>query len=295
MPFPDRFVTVDARRVGYVDLSPDAPTGAPPLVLLHGAGMDHAELSWLPVIPVLARGRRLIAPDLPGYGESDGFGRSYDLGDMGAWLLAFLDALDLATVDVAGVSMGGGMALLLAADQPARVRRLIPVATYGIMDRAPLHPLVRLSTRMPGRSFLYDFAGRHPWAIRAGLGTAYADRGRIDAATVAAVAAVARDQASRRSFENFLRGETATGKLAGSLLGRLGSVAAPTLLVHGTRDPIVPIRHARAALRHLPDARLLELRAAHWPQREHADTFSTAATAFLDGATPVWPAGARRA
>ncbi len=282
VPFADRFVAVEGRRVGYVDEGPrDA---AVPVVLLHGGGFDHAELTWRLTLTGL-RGRfRMVVPDLPGYGESAGFGGAHDLPRLGRWLVAFLDAVGLGRVDVAGVSMGGGMALWLALEHPGRVRRLVPVGAYGLMGRVPLHPLAALALRSGLLRAVYGVAGHVRPVARLGLAMSYAEGARVTDRAVDELMAVARDQAGRRSFDGFLAAEMTAVRLRSDLRPRLGSLAAPMLLVHGTADRIVPVRHARAAARIVPGARLLEMPTGHWPMRERPEAFNAAFAAFLSGA-----------
>ncbi len=136
MDFADRFVAVDGRRVAYVD---EGPRGGVPLLLLHGGGFDHAEMTWAPTVAALRGRLRMVVPDLPGYGSSAAPERPQDLAALGRWTAAFLDAVGIAEADVAGVSMGGGMALWLGIHRPERVRRLVPVSAYGILGRLPFH------------------------------------------------------------------------------------------------------------------------------------------------------------
>ncbi|MFD5466671.1 alpha/beta fold hydrolase [Kitasatospora sp. NPDC127059] len=94
----------------------------PPLVLLHALGERAAD--WDTVLPDLAPGHRVYAPDLRGHGDS-GRTAEYDLERMREDVLAFLDALGLDRVDLVGHSMGGAVAYLLAQAAPERVNRLV--------------------------------------------------------------------------------------------------------------------------------------------------------------------------
>ncbi|PZX19951.1 pimeloyl-ACP methyl ester carboxylesterase [Palleronia aestuarii] len=273
-----RRLRVEGREAAYVE---EGPPDAAPVVLLHGGGFDHAGLTWQATIAELKDRFRLIVPDLPGYGETAGFGCPHDLTRLGHWLEAFLDAKGLDRVDLAGVSMGGGMALWLAAERPARVRRVVAVGAYGIMARAPFHALARLTFRARAGPLVYHLAGRSRLLARAGLAISYHDARRIDPEVVEELMAVSREQAKRLSFLDFLTSELGPDALATDLRPALGRVTAPVLLVHGTSDKVVPIRHARAACPLFARARLLELPTGHWPMRERPDLFNPAFAAFL--------------
>jgi pimeloyl-ACP methyl ester carboxylesterase len=114
-----------------------AGTG-PTLVLLHGAGLDDAQLSWAPVWPALTGYARLIAPDLPGYGGSPLGHTEPTLEGYRTWLLAFLDVVGIHRAVLVGLSLGGGIALRTAVDAPTRVAGLVLLAPYGVERRSGL-------------------------------------------------------------------------------------------------------------------------------------------------------------
>src|SRR5262245_58253256 len=109
----------------------------PTLVLLHGGGLDDAQLSWAPAWPALTIHARLLAPDLPGYGGSPLGRTAPTLEGYRTWLLAFLDAAGIQTAVAAGMSLGGGIALRAALDAPARIAGLVLLAPYGISPQLP--------------------------------------------------------------------------------------------------------------------------------------------------------------
>ncbi|MCX3061021.1 alpha/beta fold hydrolase [Streptomyces beihaiensis] len=113
-------------------------TDAPPLVLLHALGEDATD--WEPVLPVLARRRRVYALDLRGHGRSDWPGE-YSLELMRTDVLRFLDALGLGQVELIGHSMGGVVAYLIAQEQPERVGRLVLEDTPLPRPREPVPPV----------------------------------------------------------------------------------------------------------------------------------------------------------
>ena len=257
--------------------------GAVPLVLLHGGGFDHAGLSWGPALARLEGRVRLLAPDLPGYGESTALGPVQTIPDLAGWVLDWMDGAGIGACDLGGLSMGGGAALWLALEHPERVRRLIPVASYGMMARAPFHGLAHRAGRWKSRAFAYRAAARSDRLARIGLRLfGYADASRITAETVAELREVARIQAGRQSFSAFLKGEIERRHTTTNLTDRLPDITQPTLLIHGTRDPLVPVLNARDAAATIPDCRYLELDAAHWPIREHPDETAAAIADFLD-------------
>ena len=121
----------------------------PALVLLHGGGLDDAQLSWAPVWPALTGHARLLAPDLPGYGGSPLGHTAPTLEGYRTWLLAFLDAAGIQTAVVAGLSLGGEIALRTALDAPARIGGLVLLAPYGVSPRLPGGKIGYLAVHAP--------------------------------------------------------------------------------------------------------------------------------------------------
>ena len=109
----------------------------PALILLHGGGLDDAQLSWAPVWPALTGHAQLLAPDLPGYGGSPLGQTAPTLEGYRAWLLGFLDAAGIQTAVLAGLSLGGGIALRTALDAPARVAGLVLLAPAESVHGCP--------------------------------------------------------------------------------------------------------------------------------------------------------------
>jgi pimeloyl-ACP methyl ester carboxylesterase len=105
--------------------------GDEPLVLVHGAGTSSA--IWRRAMGPLVEGRRVVAPDVPGYGGSPPAGRGFALEEVTERLADGLEEAGVpAPYDLVGHSMGGGIAILLAARHPERVRRLVLVAPAGM-------------------------------------------------------------------------------------------------------------------------------------------------------------------
>ncbi|HEY0289471.1 MAG TPA: acetoin dehydrogenase dihydrolipoyllysine-residue acetyltransferase subunit, partial [Pseudomonas sp.] len=119
-------IEIGGRLLRYFDLG----EGGTPLVLVHGFGGDLN--NWLFNHQVLAAERRVIALDLPGHGESGKVLRVGDLDELSHSVLALLDHLDIASVHLAGHSMGGAVSLNIARLAPQRVASLVLIASAGL-------------------------------------------------------------------------------------------------------------------------------------------------------------------
>jgi pimeloyl-ACP methyl ester carboxylesterase len=168
-------------------------------------------------------------------------------GEMAAWLGGLLDAVELGPVDVLGHSLGGLVATELAMEQPDRVRRLVLVAPAGV-------PCGRgvLGRALPLVEELYD--------VRRQLPTIVGDAVRTGPVSlVHGIAYV---------WERDVRGE-------------LGAVRAPTLLVWGNRDRLVPGQVAEEWQRLLPRSRLVRLACGHVPMWEAPRELASCVLGFL--------------
>jgi pimeloyl-ACP methyl ester carboxylesterase len=127
--FENHTVKVDGYRVHYLAMG---PAGGSPVVLVHGLG-GRAE-DWWNVAPVLSKaGFRVYMPDLLGFGRSQQPADfSYSVRDQAAVVVHFMDVLGIKQADVAGWSMGGWIAQLIASDDPQRVSRLILIDSVGL-------------------------------------------------------------------------------------------------------------------------------------------------------------------
>ena len=99
-----------------------------PLILLHG-GLGSGEM-FGPVLPVLAERHLVIAPDLQGHGRTADIDRPIDVRLMADDIAVLIEHLGLDRPDVAGYSLGGGVALLTAIKYPAMIRRLVAASAY---------------------------------------------------------------------------------------------------------------------------------------------------------------------
>ena len=124
---------------GYRTNVHDHGEGGFPLMMIHGSGPGvTAWANWRLVIPELAKHRRVVAPDMLGFGYSE---RPEDqVYNRERWVkhaIGVMDELGLEQVDLVGNSFGGGLALSLAIEHPERVRRLVLMGSAGSAFRSP--------------------------------------------------------------------------------------------------------------------------------------------------------------
>jgi pimeloyl-ACP methyl ester carboxylesterase len=245
--------------------------GDEPLVLVHGAGTSSA--IWRRAMGLLVEGRRVVAPDVPGYGGSPPAGRGFALEEVTERLADGLEEAGVpAPYDLVGHSMGGGIAILLAAHHPERVRRLVLVAPAGLaaLPRALAALLGRVAEpyAIARRTLASPLAGSALVRRLALAGVAY-DGARVPPEHARAV--LASSAGATRI------GPGLASAAAADLQHALARVDAPLGLVWGEHDPVIPrrrievIRRVRpeAALRIVPDT-------AHAPMLERPEEFCAA-------------------
>lgn len=256
-PLAEGVATLDGgRTVSYAEYG---SPGGTPVVFLHGTPGSR-RLGGLFHGAARDAGVRLLAPDRPGYGESDPW-PARTLADTGAFVAAVLDAAGVRTAGVVGFSGGGPHALAAAATLGDRVRDVDVVAGT---------PPPSLGRRPPTQRALAAMAGRTPRLLRALLGgQAWVARRAPPAVVVSQYAtAEGRDALAeweaelvRRDFVEAV-GRRRSGAatefrlLAGEWEGLLDRVDRRVRLWHGGRDANVPVAGARRLSERIPDARL---------------------------------------
>ncbi len=270
-------------------LTAGPPLGtAPVLWLIHGIG-DSSQ-TWQEVVPLLADGYTVVAPDLLGHGASDKPRADYSVGGFANGVRDLMVLLGVERATVVGHSLGGGIAAQFAYQYPQFVERLVLVAAGGF--GAEVTPVLRLAA-LPGTSL--TIAASCSPLFRVPVLTAsrvLARLGLLDPSDVEEVATVwhgLRDRSTRAAFLRTLRASVDLRGQAVSSRDRLYlTERIPTLVVWGRRDPVLPVQHARAAAEALPGATVTVLpRAGHLPHRSSPEEFVRALTSFIEATAPA--------
>ena len=256
-----------------------AQAGEGPVVLLvHGLGTSS--VTWGHNIePLAAAGYTVLAPDLPGYGDSDKPRWLSYSPEAGARLIHdFLDALGVDRVSLVGNSAGGLISGLFALDHPLRVERLVLVASGGL-GRDVSWALRILSVPVLGE-LIYQ-----PMLLRM-LGVGNRLFYRPPAFPEGFLPGPERlDPESRRATIKAVRsGITLFGqKKRCRIIDRLAGLAVPIMTVWGTEDRYIPVSHAHLMSRVLPRSEVRTItECGHWPHMERADEFNALLIRFLE-------------
>lgn len=211
-----------------------AVTGDGPAVLaLHGWGAS-LDSFWPVAVSLGARGFRVYALDLPGFGQSAPPPEPWGVPEYAEFVVAYLDAQHLARVHLLGHSFGGRISLILGADYPDRVDKIVLANSAGV--RPPENPLRDVAVKaaksvlsLPGLNRLYEPVRRK----------AYEQLGATDYLEAGAL---------RETFVKVIEQD---------LLPYAMRISRPTLLIWGDRDEDTPVWQARQLEKAIPDAGLV--------------------------------------
>jgi pimeloyl-ACP methyl ester carboxylesterase len=216
-----------------------------PIVYLHSA---TGEGEGLLLLEELAADFDVVAPMFPGYGESEGIERIDDMEDAVFHLLDTFDQLGLTAPAIVGLSLGGWMAAEVATRYPERVSSLVLVNPAGLYIQG---------------AEIKDIFGRKPDEMAADL---FADQSQPMAQMMHAMADVQFENVPFEMIKPYYQTMSATARLAWDpylhdpkLRKRLHRVTAPTLVVRGVQDTLIPRQHAEAYAAEIPGARMVEV------------------------------------
>jgi pyruvate dehydrogenase E2 component (dihydrolipoyllysine-residue acetyltransferase) len=224
-PAPEK-VDVGGRRIRYLRHG----EGGEPALLLHGFGGDLG--NWLFNHEALAEGRAVYAIDLPGHGESTKDVGAGTLEELAAVAAAFLDTVGVPAVHLVGHSMGGAVALTMAAAAPERVRSMSLVGSAGLgreINGAYLDGFVAAATRN---------------ALRPHLAQLFADEKLITRQLVDDVLKYKRLEGVESALRKLHAALFPGGAQSRLLRDALASARFPTLVIWGGKDRIIPASHA---------------------------------------------------
>ena len=235
-----------------------------PLLYLHGFERHPGEASFL---TRLAAGRKVFAPEYPGWGESTGLESIHDVLDQTMFLRQLVEQFNVGPVDVVGHCLGGMFAAELAALCPQLVRKVVLIDAYGLWldDHQVPDPFVLNDRDLKAAKW-------HNIELAPATEPSFGD----DTSPDASIAALGRIQ-NLGSATKFMWPIPDRG-----LHKRLGLIKAPALVIHGASDGLVPAIYAAEFGRRIPGAKVTVMESAgHVPMLECEDAFVSAVSGFL--------------
>ncbi|MBL8697589.1 MAG: 3-oxoadipate enol-lactonase [Alphaproteobacteria bacterium] len=242
----------------------DGPADGPVVLLSNSLGTTHA--MWEPQMPALTRAFRVLRYDTRGHGHSSVPPGPYTIEALGRDALELIDRLALPRIHVCGLSMGGMVAMWLAANAPARIQRVVLANTSARIGVPEVWNRRIETVAAHGMGAIVD------GVIERWFTPGFRERERGEVARIA----------------KLLRGTDPAGYAAccaavrdSDLLDSLAPIKAATLVIAGKHDAATPPDHAKAIVARIRGARLATFDAAHLSNVECASSFTAALLDFL--------------
>ena len=272
---PLKSVMVDGQRISYLDQGQ-----GPPVLLIHGFGGSMWQ--WEHQQSALATRFRVITPDLPGSGLSDKPDIAYTPDEMLHFLTEFLDALRIPQASLVGNSMGAGLAIGMALDQPDRVSKLVLISGLPprVMDHLANPSIKRALT-----------AGTPSWLVSFGnflFGGLMVDRILKEIVydhTLLTPAVLERSNRNRQRPGLIKPLMTVGDNLPAweeRYAPRIGTITQPTMILWGEEDRVFPIKAGKLLHELIPKSAFTAIpRAGHIPQWEQPEPVNAYLRSFL--------------
>lgn len=232
----EKYCSVDGKTIKYLDEG----TGDC-IVLIHGLGGHSGR--WEKVIPELSKSYRVIAPDLPGFGDSDKprYGFDYSVPSFSEFLNDFMKGLDIRKASIIGSSMGGYIAAYFASEHPEKTQKLVLVSPAGLSRRATPEAM----------SYMNAVYFPNEENAKSALEELFYDKHSVDVEMVEDFVSRMKNDDSKNayfsSFFNLSRNH--------EFEERLGKIKSPSLIVWGEEDEIIPCEYAEEYVSMIPNSK----------------------------------------
>jgi pimeloyl-ACP methyl ester carboxylesterase len=272
---PPSFVEVAGRSLAYDEVRPAQPKGT--IFLLTGLGSKRQ--AWRNQLPVFGKEYRTLALDFRDVGDSERVDQPYTVADLADDVAGVARALQIPRVHVIGISLGGFVAQNVALRHPDQVEKLILVSTSagGATHVAAEASILALLTMQTGvgadararsvysRIMSPAYIGTHPEAL---------------------------DEVAEVALYHPFTPETYQRQLVAAIgqdvAAQVGNIIAPTLVIHGDADPLVPPQNGDYLARTIPGAKHIVYHGVgHIPILECEEAFDRAVLAFLNVEDPL--------
>lgn len=258
----DNFIQVDGNKIRYLE-SGDSKNI---LVLVHGLGASAER--WNNVIPNFAKYYHVIVPDLIGFGYSDKPIVDYTTDFFSTFLGKFFDALGIKRPNVIGSSLGGQIAAEYASANPNNVEKLILVSPSGAMKQStPALDAYIMAALYPNEQSaknafeLMESSGNE---VDDGIVHGFIERMQLPNAKLAFMSTVLGLKNSE------------------IIMPKLHMIQSPTLIIWGSKDPVIPIQYADNFASYIVDCRFYQMDGCgHTPYVQDPSTFSSVVLEFL--------------
>lgn len=258
----ENFIQVDGNKIRYLESGDSKHV----LVLIHGLGASAER--WNKVIPIFAKQYHVIVPDLIGYGYSDKPVVDYTPDFFSSFLEKFFIALKITRPIIIGSSLGGQIAADYTSTHSNKVEKLILVSPAGSMKQStPALDAYIMAALYPNNETaknVFELMESSGHEADTQIIQGFIERMKLPNAKLAFMSTVL----------GLKNSEVITTKL--------NSISCPTLIIWGSKDPVIPIQYADNFLSNIKDCRFFRMdNCGHTPYVQDPETFSSAVLEFL--------------
>jgi len=258
----ENFVQVDGHKIRYLESGNSKNI----LVLVHGLGASAER--WNNVIPTFAKHYHVIVPDLIGFGYSDKPIVDYTPDFFSVFLGKFFDALDIKRPNVIGSSLGGQIVAEYASANPHNIEKLILVSPAGAMKQStPALDAYIMAALYP-----------NPQSAKNAFELMESSGNQVDDVIIQGFIERMQLPNAKLAFMSTVLGL----KNSEIITPKLHMITCPTLLIWGSKDPVIPIQHAEYFTSYIVDCRFHIMDGCgHTPYVQEPETFSSIVLKFL--------------
>lgn len=272
----DMFVDIAGCQIRYRD----SVTGKLPILFIHGIG-ESLEF-WAPQEALAGDLYRTIAIDLPGHGLSATCDQPYDPAKFAAFCWKFLDAIDVDKTILVGNSMGGGISILMADNQPQRVEKLV-LANAATLGRFSPLPFRLMTLPLIGKILAKPSALGVEQQLKAIFHDQQVVTDEIRAVVTRNVMSRERAQALLSTIKLMTDFGGQKKSVTDAALSALKKLSLSVLFIHGRQDTVLPYEHSVAAQKLVTDSKLTTLDdCGHTPQIEKSKLFNDELKSFIE-------------
>ena len=254
-------------------------SGKKTILLLHGAGCDSTMLSWKEVFHAFTDDFSVYAFDFLGYGNSD---KADDLvGDKFydthiACVKSVVEHYNLSDFIIAGLSMGGAVAIGFALIYPEKVKALIPVDSWGLSEKMPFHRFSYWYVNHTNLTLLqYRLCAKYRWLAKWSLSFALiGNKAVITDSLVDEVMQSCHGDMAGKSMLNYQRSSADKYRSKPYYLESLKNFKKPVIYIIGEKDPLVPLKDIYKAAEETPNSKVAVFKGCkHWSIKERPQRF----------------------
>tara|TARA_A100001015_G_C15003242_1_gene719502 strand:- start:578 stop:1510 length:933 start_codon:yes stop_codon:yes gene_type:complete len=270
---PSRFIKISGMEVHYRDEGMRNDTI--PLVLIHGTGASlHTFDDWA---NQLKSEKRVIRMDLPAYGLTGPHPeRDYSINGYVAFIQEFLDALDIQHCIIAGNSLGGNIAWNYALKYPDQVEKLILIDAAGYLSKSNNQPIAFRLAKVPFVKQLFTWVTPR-FIVASSVRNVYADENLVTESLIDRYFELSLRPGNRQAFIDRFDVQNDT-----TAYHRIEQIEAPTLILWGAEDQLIPVEMADRYHEDLPNSTLhIMEKTGHVPMEERPEESLKQVKAFI--------------